>query len=158
MVRPSVLSPNTATTRARRYPYYFAQIRCQQTLLDRLFNAMKEAGVWNDAIVIVHGDHGSRILQNLAVNKNAARLTPEDLRDAFSTLFVIRSARQEAAVMREPQPLQRLLSAAFGILMSDSPPKAYLRAGNGTPLKPHILTRFLRDGAQCGKRPAPAEN
>lgn len=133
---------NTAESRAERYVRYFAQVRCQQSLLDRLFEAMKEAGVWEDAIVIVHGDHGSRILRLMPVAENAARLTRADLRDGYSTLFALRAPGAPAGARSGLQPLQRLLGEAFGISGAESTPKLYLRAENGATLPPHDLTRL----------------
>ncbi|HEX5613185.1 MAG TPA: hypothetical protein VFX67_11055 [Burkholderiales bacterium] len=133
---------NTAESRAERYVRYFAQVRCQLSLLDRLFDAMKEAGVWDDAIVIVHGDHGSRILRLMPVAANAARLTRADLRDAYSTLFAIRAPGTAAGARGGQQPLQRLLGEAFGIAGAEFPARLYLRAENGATLPPHDFTRL----------------
>jgi hypothetical protein len=141
-VPPGKYANNTEATRAKRYTYYLAQIRCQQTLLDRLFDAMKDAGVWSDAIVIIHGDHGSRIIQNAPVTANAGRLTPADFRDAFSTLFAIKSTGREPDAIRGQRSLQSLLGEALGITVSDSPPKVYLRPVDGAPLKAHVLVGF----------------
>jgi hypothetical protein len=122
---------NTAASRAERYRRYFAQIRCQQALLHRLFDALKAAGVWHDALVVVHGDHGSRIVRNPPVAGNAARLTREDLADAFSTLFAVHKAGLEAGVVGGPRPLQELLAEALEVPMSPLAPKRYLRAADG---------------------------
>ena len=51
---------------------------------------MRELDIYNDAFIIVHGDHGSRISLRRANILNQDKLTPEDYRDVFSTLFVIK--------------------------------------------------------------------
>lgn len=125
------LPANPASERAKRYRYYFSQMRCTERLVDRLFEAMKAAGVWNDAIIIVHGDHGSRIVKHNPVPENAAALTLTDFRDAFSALFALRApgiAAEEVAGLR---PLQALLSEALGIEKTFDPPKVYLRPKQG---------------------------
>ena len=127
---------NTEASRAERYRRYFEQIRCQQRLLHRLFDALREAGVWEDAIVVMHGDHGSRIVRSTPSAANAARLTPADFNDAFSTLFTVRKAGLRAGVQHAPRPLQELLAEVFDLPVGPLPARIYLRAGDGglTPL------------------------
>lgn len=143
---PSQLLQNTAATRAERYRRYFAQIRCQQALLDRLFETMKEVGVWRDAIVIVHGDHGSRIIRNAAVARNAGRLTKSDIDDGFSTLFAIRMAGQSGGSVSGLRSLQQLLSEAFGLPTDSSAPKIYLRADESRQFRAVELATFRQGG------------
>jgi len=138
-------APNTAASRAERYRKYFAQIRCQQALLGRLFDALRDAGVWRDAIVVVHGDHGSRIVRHTPVTSNAARLTPQDFSDAFSTLFAVRRPGLEAGVTGSARPLQELLGEAVGFPVEPLAPKVYLRSDDG-----RLITPLPRD-----RSPAP---
>jgi hypothetical protein len=128
--------PNSADSRAERYRRYFAQIRCQQRLLRRLFDALEQAGVWRDAQVIVHGDHGSRIARRLPVSENAGRLSPEDFRDYFSTLFAVRMPGTQAEVRRGPRSLQELLREVLGLPAQRSPALVYLRTRDGGDLIP----------------------
>lgn len=139
---PSELEPNTAVTRAERYRNYFAQIRCQQVLLNRLFDALKDAGVWHDAIVILHGDHGSRIVQRSVVAQNAARLTREDFNDGFSTLFAVRLPGRGTGVVRGARPLQELLSEALGLPSAQGSRKVYLRTADEKGFTPFALSGF----------------
>jgi hypothetical protein len=137
---------NTATTRAERYRNYFAQIRCQQALLDRVFAAMKDAGVWRDALVIIHGDHGSRIVRHLPVARNAALLTQADFGDAFSTLFAARIPGREPFVVHDSRPLQELLSEALQLPLDTLSRKVYLRSDDGKALSPSSLSLFRSAG------------
>ena len=123
----SELEPNSAASRAERYASYFAQIRCEQRLVNRLFDAMRKAGVWRTAIVIVHGDHGSRIVRRLPVQQNAASLTATDLKDAFSTLFAAKLPGQAPGVVRDAKPLQALLAEALGLAPVAGPAKVMLQ-------------------------------
>ena len=138
--------PNSAVTRAERYRNYFAQIRCQQTLLNRLFAAMQGAGVWRDAIVIVHGDHGSRIVRHLPIVTNAALLTQADFGDAYSTLFAVRSPGREPLVVRGARPLQELLGETLQLPVETLPGKVYLRTDDGKALSPFGLSLFQASG------------
>lgn len=128
--------PNTAASRAERYRRYFAQIRCQQSLLARLFEAMKQAGVWRDALVVVQGDHGSRITLHTLTAENALRLTPQDLSDAFSTLFAVRKAGVDAGLVQGPRALPELLAEAVGLPAARLAPLIYLRTSDGRSLMP----------------------
>ena len=133
---------NSADSRNERYRRYFEQVRCQQVLLGRLFDAMREAKVWRDAIVIIHGDHGSRIMQRSPLAAHADRLTRQDFNDAFSTLFAVRSPRLNAGVEREQRPLQELLADALGLPMARLPANVYLPGPEGRPLTPRSLAQF----------------
>jgi arylsulfatase A-like enzyme len=128
--------PNSADSRAERYRRYFAQIRCQQRLLRRLFDALEQAGAWRDAHVIVHGDHGSRIARRLALSEDAGRLAPEDFGDHFSTLFAVRMPGTQAEVSRGPRTLQELLREVLGLPAQRSPALVYLRTRDGGSLIP----------------------
>ena len=136
----SELEPNSAASRAQRYASYFAQIRCEQRLVNRLFEAMREAGVWREAIVIVHGDHGSRIVRRLPVQQNAASLTAADLKDAFSTLFAAKVPAQAPGVVRDAKPLQALLADALGLAPVDGPAKVMLQDYERHDWRPFMLS------------------
>jgi hypothetical protein len=123
----SELEPNNPAGRAARYERYFAQIRCEQRLVNRLFEAMREAGVWRTAIVVVHGDHGSRIVRRLPVQQTAASLTRSDLHDAFSTLFAAKLPGRAPGVVRDAKPLQALLADALGLAPVAGPAKVMLQ-------------------------------
>jgi len=142
----SELEPNSAASRAQRYRSYFAQIRCQQLLVNRLFTALQDAGVWRNAIVIVHGDHGSRIVQHLPVVQNAVRLTGQDLNDGFSTLFAAKLPGQAPGVVRDSRPLQALLAEALGLATPHGSAKVLLRTEDGRGHRAFRLSQ-LRDHA-----------
>jgi hypothetical protein len=143
----SELEPNGPAGRAARYEKYFAQIRCEQRLVNRLFQAMQEAGVWRNAIVIVHGDHGSRIVRRLPVQQNAASLTAGDLRDAFSTLFAAKLPGQAPGVVRDAKPLQALLADAFGLAPAAGPAKVMLQDYEQHGWRPFLLSALRAQGA-----------
>jgi hypothetical protein len=133
---------NTDATREERYRRYYAQLRCQQKQLLGLFDAMKQAHVWEDAIIVIHGDHGSRIVRRAPRTNSVGQMLPDDFRDAFSTLFAVRVWGREGRVLHELHSLQFLLGAAFGIPVRDAPPKVFLHADEGTALESHELVGF----------------
>ena len=125
------LPANPPGERAKRYRFYFSQMQCGERLLERLFNAMKQAGVWKDAIIIVNGDHGSRIVKHNPIPENAARFTIADFRDAYSALFALRAPGIAPGEISAGRPLQALLGEAVGVPKKTYAPKIYLRPTEG---------------------------
>ncbi len=84
-------SVGTAKYREKAYNEYFEQVHCVVQLLDNLFESMEAAGIMQNATIIVHGDHGSRITLRDPVIDHHCEATKRDYVDSFSTLFAIRS-------------------------------------------------------------------
>lgn len=104
---------NTPETRAERYPLYLDQLRCTQLRLQEIFAVLKEQGMWDDAIIIVHGDHGSRLDLGPPKNGWEQEMSPDDFRDAFSTLFAVKLPGQPAVYDDEQLPIDYLFAALF---------------------------------------------
>ncbi len=100
----------SAASRSARYVAYFKQIRCTQLLLAGMMAALEEAGVLDTAIVIVHGDHGSRITGTPPLEEYAAGLTRMDMIDSFSTLVAIRSPDTAAGYDASARSVQALFA------------------------------------------------
>jgi|GEM_PF-2646368 len=81
---------NTPESRALRYRQYAGQIRCLNQALAKLFDGLKEDGLWEHATIILHGDHGSRITQHEPHAKSRDKVTEQDLRDGFAAHLAIR--------------------------------------------------------------------
>jgi hypothetical protein len=98
---------NTTATRASKYAEYEAQDTCVMRKLQRLFDTLP-ADVRQDAIIIVQGDHGSRI--SLVEPRSAdAHLSPADYLDSFSTLFAVRAPSLAPGYDRRIAPITCLL-------------------------------------------------
>ena len=107
-VDPESGDNNTAPGRALRYSLYAEQIRCTGRTIARLISAIPPP-LRRDAVVIIHGDHGSRIGM---VEPNSGRESSfgrTDYADFFSTLFAVRSTGVEAGYDRDPTPITCLL-------------------------------------------------
>ena len=78
---------NTPEGRAVRYSMYTEQLACTQRWIGRLLRAIPDQ-VRRDAIVVLHGDHGSRITLNV---QPPAPPRESDAVDVYSTLFAVRS-------------------------------------------------------------------
>lgn len=102
---------NTPATRAERYPLYLDQLRCTQERLRELFAVLKDKGIWDDAVIIVHGDHGSRLDLGPPKNGWEEEMTPADFTDAFSTLFAVKLPGRPAAYHQEQLPIDYLFAA-----------------------------------------------
>jgi hypothetical protein len=76
-------------------------------MLRRLF----AGGRLRDAIVIIHGDHGSRINLTTPNQANMHRMGPADYTDAFSTHFAYRSPSVPAELDRRSIALDEILAA-----------------------------------------------
>ena len=106
---------NDDASRAERYGAYMAQIRCTNVLLERLFDAIRESGQWQRCIIVVHGDHGSRIVRRRLTEENLPRLTDDDYRDAYSAFFAVKKGESSGRLISRPMPLQALLADAWNL-------------------------------------------
>jgi arylsulfatase A-like enzyme len=100
---------NTQASRRLRYDEYILQIRCVIAKLRVLFDAMVAQQNLDDAIIVIHGDHGSRIVINEPLNSNRNKLTRQDFLDGFSTLFAVRSPEVAPGYDAQMAGLPRLL-------------------------------------------------
>lgn len=134
---PGSLS-NTSASRATRYERYFEQIQCQQAMLRTLFADLRRAGIFDEALIILHGDHGSRILEHRPNEQNRDVLTATDYVDAYSTLFAVKWPGIGPDYDTGAAPLQLLLSSLFDEPVDISAPRhVYLEAyGHAMPREP----------------------
>lgn len=103
---------NTADERLNAYRLYLPQLVCTERRIALLFDALKRAGIYDEATIIVHGDHGSRIGQH-AIRAPPETLSERDLLDHFSTLLAIKAPGIAPGVHEEPVLLQRAFADNF---------------------------------------------
>jgi hypothetical protein len=101
---------NSSQLREEQYSLYFQQLQCLYARLDKLFLGMKRAGVFDDSIIILHGDHGSRTFRHEPTPDNVALLTEDDYKDAFSTLYAIKIPGKPGGYDSSVLPLEQLLA------------------------------------------------
>ncbi len=130
---------NSPQSRLARYEEYIPQVQCILSKIKILLNAMETNGTLEDAIIIIHGDHGSRIVQVDPVTENIARLSPQDFYDSFSTLYVLKSPEIEPGYDKRMMALPRLLSdtvsgrlTTLATANEEENPFVFLRGGKGT--------------------------
>jgi hypothetical protein len=130
---------NTAASRMERYRNYLVQLACTNRRLDKLFESLKRSGQFERSIILIHGDHGSRIARSYMSSYAQDTLMPDDYRDSFSTLFAFKPPDTEPSYNRDPWPIGRLMERLRHAEFRTSPtfdaaqPPAvvYLEAGDG---------------------------
>ena len=95
--------------RLQHYNDYLRQVRCATAKLDELLTAIRSEPTLDDAVVVIHGDHGSRI----SVGERLEDLQPRDFIDNFATFFAIMSPASEPGIDCEftslPQVFRRVM-------------------------------------------------
>ena len=72
-----LLPPNTEASRARRYGRYLQQIQCIRVRLQQMFDRWRQTGLYERMLIIIQGDHGSRIWLHTPIAANKDRLLPQ---------------------------------------------------------------------------------
>ena len=135
---------NTNKSRAFRYPRYLEQVLCTHRRLDALFERMREAGTFDDAIILVHSDHGSRLDRGPPSRRFRKYLRRRDYVDAFSTLFAARIPGRPASYDRRFLALDELFNRF--VKRHDFEP---------IPGERYIRTVYLKGGARMLARTMP---
>lgn len=81
---------NTAESRRIRWALYAGQTECLYRQLDSMLARLDSVAPPQGLLVLIQGDHGSRIFRTSPEPGNADRLGDQDLLDAYSTLLAIR--------------------------------------------------------------------
>ena len=104
---------NSPASREARYIGYFAQVRCLHSALRRFFEGLEEIGALDDATIVVHGDHGSRIADIAPLTTAPQPLSDQDLADMYSVLFAVRSPSVAPGYRLDLRSLQDLFHEMF---------------------------------------------
>lgn len=73
--------------RTELYPQYYDQVTCLTTKLDQLLTDLADDADFENATIVVHGDHGSRLSSTMF----AETMSQRDMIDNYSALFAIRA-------------------------------------------------------------------
>ena len=101
--------PNTKDSRETHYREYFKQVQCVYMKLDELFKRMEHAGLFENSVIIIHGDHGSRIMKTEPTIENEQTLSKQDIVDGYSTLFAVKFPKQVGYYDTQTVPIEFLL-------------------------------------------------
>ena len=139
---------NTPKGRAARYAAYLQQVACGERQVARLLDSIP-AALRRDAVVIVQGDHGSRITLVYPTADTRKAMSPSDFTDSYSTTFAVRSRWIPAGYDAEPASIACLLRSLVdsdfrstaGAAACSSSRTVYLHA-DGRPPQPCRLPDF----------------
>lgn len=95
------------SSKEERYHAYFAQVRCAMTQIGSVLQSLAD----KDAIVIVHGDHGSRITDVDPTSEAVGAFTDKDLIAGYSTLFAVRAAHIPGGYQSRSAPIYQLIES-----------------------------------------------
>jgi hypothetical protein len=117
-----------------------------------MFDRWRQTGLYDRMLIIIQGDHGSKISLHRPVAANKDRLVPSDYTDAFSTLFAVKAPGLEPAYDTRMVAIQDLLPA-----VASAPPLGRLPAGETEPYvlletQPRVLSE---DGTDIVRQPMP---
>ncbi len=139
---------NAPEGRAARYAAYLQQVACGERQVARLLDSIP-AALRRDAVIIVQGDHGSRITIVDPTADARKAPGPSDFTDSYSTTFAVRSRWIPAGY--DPQPasitclLRSLVDSDFrstaAAAACSSSRTVYLHA-EGRPPEPYPLPDF----------------
>ena len=106
-------------TLRQRQDAYFEQVLCAAKVVSDATAAIERSPAGRNYIVIVHGDHGSRITRR-DPNSASAPAAP-DLIASYSTLFAIKAANVPPGYVAEPAAIDRLLATFARSAFSAAP-------------------------------------
>lgn len=102
---------NSPETRKLRYAMYGNQVSCVQKQVQILINALQSTGHYQNATMIIHGDHGSRIGLHRPLPGKKTQLTQQDFKDYYFALFAVKLPGQLASYDQHLVDLQALLAS-----------------------------------------------
>jgi hypothetical protein len=85
---------------------YAGQVRCAHKVLAEVLDAIDRTAGSDNSIVIVHGDHGSRIGTRGPPGESLQSVSADLLNANYSTLLAVRRPGVPSAVHAEPVPVQ----------------------------------------------------
>lgn len=144
---------------------YFDQLRCTTVKVDLALQVLARSPAGRKSIIVVHGDHGSRInrLDPLADNLERG-LNEDDLIASYSTLFAARAAGLTPGYDDVRRPVAGLLSglvaSGFGERDPDlelvSEPSVTLENRSWMPVRRHKLPKTWAAGSRTAPEPVPS--
>jgi hypothetical protein len=124
----------------KRQHAYYAQVRCTTRKIDTLLKALDHSPAGKNTVVIIHGDHGSRITEVKPTDASIGKFSESDVIATYSTLFAVRAPQIRPAYSSERLPISMLLKdfAASRFTSAPSPsarptPTVHLDGPNGVP-------------------------
>lgn len=133
------LDLRTTEGRMVRFDQYLRQVECLYVKLDEILEGMQSSGMFDDSIVIIHGDHGARLGLRNPTPQEQDQLTVTDYVDGLSTLFAVKMPGQPGGYYSSLHAIDELFVQTLGSVVGKAPsliaprppgPFAYLYAGS----------------------------
>jgi arylsulfatase A-like enzyme len=141
-------APFSTSARHTREDAYLEQVRCVTEKVEAAVRALAQSPARDNFVVIVHGDHGSRITRWDPNKENLGRFDDEDMVAGFSTLFALRGPGLQPGYDAHPAPVALLLRQwVEGDFRTQPVPEdcgtaeVYLTDWNWVPWRRHPLPR-----------------
>jgi hypothetical protein len=108
---------------------YAEQDRCTLRLLGKMIREFEESPGGRKGVIIVHGDHGSRIVRTAPVTDFAGYFSDQDVIAGHATLFAVREPQPQPQYYETPQPISGLLRefAVRGFRSAPTPNSSLIR-------------------------------
>jgi len=111
---------NSETTQKARYRRYAANAKCALAELGSLFGSLRDMGLYEQATIVVHGDHGGPIFRYGPFTQNANRLSLRDLRETYSTLFAVKRPGGHFSINEQMTSLNVLMTRTLSEITGKS--------------------------------------
>ena len=99
---------NDSASRALRYPQYLEQLQCTHTKVMDLLESWRSQDWWDDALVVIHGDHGSRLDRGPPKSETIGYMTGQDFLDAYAAFLAVKRPGLPAEYDRRQLPLDHV--------------------------------------------------
>ena len=106
---------NSPESRNEALKDYYQQLSCLYSVLDEMLRSWQDAGVLDDLVIVMHGDHGSRLsLSRPRFDDQLSVASSQNDRDNFQTHFAYRIAGNTGRLDRRQIGLQDWFAEFFG--------------------------------------------
>jgi hypothetical protein len=117
----SGLIGNSIETQQKRYEMIRPQIRCALKQLADVFDALKAQKLFDEATIVVHGDHGTAAYNFSPTVQNMDRMNYRDMRESFSLLFAVKYPGENFRINEEVLSLNVLMAQTLRRITGKSP-------------------------------------
>ena len=126
---------NSPESRHKKYLMYGGQVRYTHKLMDNFFSFLKQKGLFQESIIFIMSDHGSRIFTTNPEEKNKKFLTQDDLRDAYAAFLVTKNGNQTSSLHPERIPTISEAANFFGLplIRPEEYKKRFYQTAKNTP-------------------------
>jgi len=101
---------NSEKSQYMRYEKYAENAKCALAELGALFKTLKDAGLYEQATIVVHGDHGGSLYLYAPSIKNTELMSFGDLRESYSVLFAVKYPHGKFSVDEQTVSLNVLMA------------------------------------------------